>query len=44
LNDNQTEELVNATLMIEQHLSNISNVMSTLLALAQIETNGEEDV
>ncbi len=44
MNDNQTEELVNATLMIEQNLSNISNVMTALLALAQIETNGEEDV
>ena len=43
MNDNQNEELVNATLMIEQHLSNISRVMSALLALTQTETNGEEE-
>ena len=37
MNDNQTEELVNAILMIEQHLSAMSQAMTELLSMAQQE-------
>jgi|TARA_R110000803_G_scaffold128375_2_gene195803 hypothetical protein len=37
MNDNQTEELVNAILMIEQHLSTMSQAMTELLSMAQTE-------
>ena len=39
MNDNQTEELVNAILMIEQHLSTMSQAMTELLKT--IRTSGQ---
>ena len=37
MNDNQTEELVNAILMIEQHLSTMAQAMAELISMAQQE-------
>ncbi len=41
MNDEQTELLVNAILMIEQRLCTISDVMTELLDMAKTETETE---